>query len=111
MIKKTLTTVILFIILLHLQVIHAEGCEYIKIFGPKQGKVVKMVQTNKEINDMVVGWINRIDETYAKIDPIKDDGYVIRFPLDPAIQIQNKWLNIIAKEVYLITPEYDLPFL
>ncbi len=110
MIKKILTTVFLVIILLHLQVIHAEEYKYIEIFDPKQDKVVKTVQINKEINDMVIGWINGIDSVYAKIDPIKNDGYAIRFPLDPAIQVQNKWLNTIVREVYLIIPENDPPF-
>ncbi|MDU5083534.1 hypothetical protein ACF3M2_16495 [Tissierella carlieri] len=110
MIKKFLTTVFLVIILFHLQVIHAEEYEYIEIFDPKQNKVIKTVQTNEEINNMVIGWINKIDGIYAKFDPVKDDGYAIRFPLVPAIQLQNKLLNTIVKEVYLIIPKNDPPF-
>lgn len=110
MIKKVLTIVVLFIILLHPEVTRAETYEYIEIFDVKQDKVVKTIQTNKEINDMVVGWINTIDGIYAKIDPIKDDVYVIRFPLSPAIQVQNKWLNSIVREVYLIIAENNPPF-
>ena len=110
MIKKFLTTVVLLIIFLHPQAIRAEGHKYIEIFDPKQDKVVKVVQINKKINSMVVDWLNNIDGLYTKIDPIRDDGYVIRFPIDPAIQVENKWLKAIVKEVYLIIPENNQSF-
>ncbi len=110
MIKKTLTTVVLFIILFYPQISLAEEYKHIEIFDPKQDKVVKMVQINKKINNMVVGWINTIDGIYAKIYPVEDNGYVIKFPLDPAIQVQNKWLSGIVKEVYLIIPENNPSF-
>lgn len=102
--------IVLFIILLHPQMFHAEGYQNIEIFDPLQNKVVKEVQTSKEINDMVVDWINGIDGFYSGIDPIKDDGYAIRFPVNPSIQLQNQWLNTIVKEVYLIIPENNQPF-
>ena len=110
MFKKNLPTIVLFIMLLHPKINCAEEYKYIEIFDPKENKVVKMVQTNEEINNMVIGWINRIDGIYVKVDPIKDDGYAIRFSLNPAIQMQNKWLNTFVKEVYLIIPENNLPF-
>ncbi|MGN9165708.1 hypothetical protein ACTNDY_10590 [Tissierellaceae bacterium HCP3S3_D8] len=110
MIKKFLTISILFIVLLNLQVIRAEEYQYIEIFDPKQDKVIKVIKTDKEINNMVADWIDQIDGIYTKINPIEDDGYAIRFPLDPAIQVENKWLNTIVEELYLIVPEKNPPF-
>lgn len=110
MIKRILTILVLFIILLHPQMFHAEGHQHIEIFDPIQNKVVKVVEPTKDINDMVVGWVNGIDGFYSGIDPIKDDGYAIRFPLNPSIQVQNQWLKTTVKEVYLIIPEYNQPF-
>lgn len=86
--KKVSIVMFLFIILLHSTAICADGFKYIEIFDPKQDKVVKIIQPNKKINNMVIGWINGIDGIYGKNDPIKDNGYVIRFPLDPAIQVK-----------------------
>lgn len=105
MIKKLLLILALFIILLHPQFIHAKGHEPIEIFDPQQNRVVKTIEPNKEINNMVEKWINEAEGIYPAIDPIKDDGYAIRFPLDPAIQVKNKWLNTIIEEIYLIIPE------
>lgn len=110
MIKKVLTILVLFIILLHPQMHHAERYQQIEIFDPIQNKVVKVIEWNKDINDMVVGWINGIDGFYSEIDPIKDDGYAVRFPLSPSIQVQNQWLKTTVKEVYLIIPENNQPF-
>ena len=110
MTKKVITILVLFIILLHPQMFHAEGYQSIEIFDPLQNKVVKTVETNKDINDMVVGWINGIDGFYSGIDPIKDDGYAIKFQLNPPIHIQNQWLKTTVKEVYLIIPEINQPF-
>jgi hypothetical protein len=54
MIKKVFTMVVLFIILLHPQMDYAVRYQQIEIFDPIQNKVVKVVETNKDINDMVV---------------------------------------------------------
>ena len=110
MIKKFLTILVLFVILLHPQTHHAEGYQHIEIFDPTENKVVKVVETNKDINDMVVGWINGIDGFYSGVDPIKDDGYAIKFPINPSIQVQNQWLKTTVNEVYLITPKNNPTF-
>lgn len=109
MIKKFLTILVLIFILLHPQIQYTESYQHIEIFDPIQGKVVKVVETNKEINDMVVEWINRIDGFYSGVDPIKDDGYAIKFPINPSIQVQNQWLKTTVTEVYVIIPENNPP--
>lgn len=111
MIQKFLTILILFIMILHPQVIHADNQEYIEIFDPQQNKVVEKVPLSEEINNMVADWINNIDEIYTTVNPIRDDGYAIRFPLDPAIEMKNKWINTTAEEIYLIVPQKDPSFL
>lgn len=109
--KKVLTTMFLFIMILNPKIIFAERPINIEIFDPKQDKVVKVVQMNKVINNMVISWVNGINGINGKNDPVKDDGYAIKFPLDHPVRVQNKWLNAIVKEVYLIIPEKDPPFL
>ncbi len=64
---------------------HAEVYQQIEIINPVQEKVVKVVEWNKDINNMVVGWINGIDGSYSVNDPIKDDGYAMKFPINPSI--------------------------
>lgn len=110
--KKIPLIVILFIILLlmHSTIINAKGFKYIEIFDAKQDEVVKVVQLNKEIHNMVVGWINNTDSIYAKNDPVPSDGYAIRIPLEPAVKVHGNALNALVNEVYIIIPENDPPF-
>ena len=57
-----------------------------------------------------MSWVNGIDGVYGKNDPVKDDGYAIKIPLDPAIKVHTKLLNAIIDEVYIIIPKNNPPF-
>ncbi|MBU3113361.1 hypothetical protein [Clostridium lacusfryxellense] len=108
--KKILVVMLLFIMILHSTVVFAEGFKYVEIFDPKKDEVVKLVQLNGEIHDMVASWINDVDDIYGKSDPITNDGYAIRVPLDPPVKIQGKCINTLVDDVYIIVPEKDVPF-
>lgn len=110
MIKRLFTILVLFIILVCPQFIYANSYEDIEIFDPQLDKVVKTVPMNQEINNMVKDWIDEIDGICQSIDPIRDDGYVIRFPLNPAIVIENKWMDTIIEDIFLIVPEKETLF-
>ncbi|MBC8059977.1 MAG: hypothetical protein H7Y18_04855 [Clostridiaceae bacterium] len=110
MAKKISVIMVLLIMILYSTVISAEGFKHVEIFDPKQDKVVKVVQLNTEIHDLVEGWMKEIDGIHGKIDPFTDDGYVIKIPLDPAVKVQSKWLNASVREVYVIIPQQDTPF-
>ena len=115
MTKKILVVMFLFIMILHSFILHstivsAEGFKYVEIFDPKQDKVVKLVQLNGEIHNMVATWIKDVDDIYGKSNPITNDGYAIRVPLDPAVKLQAKCLNALVNDVYIIIPENDVPF-
>lgn len=111
MIKKFFTILFLSIILLHPKLIHANNHKYIEIFDPQQNKVVKTVEMNEEINNMIKTWICEIEYVYPDINPIQDSGYAVKFPLESAIQVKNKWLNTNIKELYLTIPEIGKPCL
>lgn len=100
----------LLIMLVHPAVIHAEGIKYVEIFDPKQDKVVKVVQVDKDIYNMISVWIKNVDGIYGKNDPVTGDGYAVRIPLDPAIKVQGRYLNALVNEVYIIIPQKDQPF-
>jgi hypothetical protein len=109
MIKKI---VLVIIILLSISTnIFAKDYKYAQIFDPKQDKIVKIVQVNSDIQSLVVSYLNDIDAIYGKNDPIPEDGYAIKMPLDPAVKVQKKCLNALIKEVYIIIPEKEPPFI
>jgi hypothetical protein len=108
--KKISLVMLLFIILISSTVIHAEEFKYAEIFDPRQNKVVKEVQMNSEIQNIVVCSIKAVNHLYGKSNPVTDDGYAIRIPLDPSVKAHSKWLNILISEVYIIIPKNDPPF-
>ena len=108
--KKILIVMSLFIMLSHSTVASAIGFKYVQIFDPKQDKVVKVVQLNDEIHNMVVSSIKDVDSLYAKNNPLTDDGYAIRVPIYPAVMVQGKCLNALVDNVFIIIPQHDAPF-
>lgn len=110
MTKKLVVLLSFLVVFLHSLHVSAQDTNYIEIFDPKQNKVVKVIQLNPEIQNMVAGWIPNINGMCGKLDPITDDGYAIRIPLNPAVNVHSKWLNAVVREVYIIIPEKDRPF-
>lgn len=90
--------------------INAQNLNYVEIFDTKQNKIIKLVQLNPQIQEMVTLWIRNVQGIYSKNDPITDDGFAIKVPLDPAILVNCKWLNALISEVYIMIPENDPPF-
>jgi hypothetical protein len=108
MIKKILIALSLIVILLTSIDVKAETFTYVEIFDPKQDKVVKVVQSNPQIQDMVTSWITNIEGIY-KNDPATDDGYVVKIPLDPIVKVNSKALKASVSEVFILIPEKDPP--
>jgi hypothetical protein len=108
MFRKLLVALCFLAMFLHSIHVNAEGFKYIEIFDPKQDKVVKVVQSNPQIQDMITRWITNIEGLY-KNDPATDDGYVIKIPLDPMVKVNCKSLNAVVSEVYILIPENEQP--
>ncbi|OPJ58177.1 hypothetical protein [Clostridium oryzae] len=111
MIKKLATVVLIFLFLFSNTLdLNAREVRYIEIFDPTQNKVVKVVEPTAEIQNIITGWITHIQGIYGKNDPVTDDGYALRVPLNPSVSVHNKWVNAIINEIYIIIPETEPPF-
>jgi hypothetical protein len=110
MIKKFTLLFSLLLILRPYGHVNAQDSKYVEIFDPSQAKVVKTVQLTPEIQSMMEDWVKNINGIYHKNDPVTDDGYAVRVPLDPAVIVHSRWLKSIVTDVYIIVPEKDPPF-
>jgi hypothetical protein len=110
MLKRISIIIMILLLLFPSKPIHAEEFKYIEIFDPKQNKVVKIVQMTPEIQKMVSAWIINVEQMYSKIDPITDDGYAVRIPLDPPTKVERNCLKALVNEVYIIIPEKEPVF-
>ena len=111
MLRKISLVIVLFILVFHPQVIEAKEENNLEIFDPEQNKVLREIPMDEEIQNMIVDWVNNIEDICLEMSPITDDGYAVRFPCKSSIQVENKWLNASIKEVYLIIPESKSPSL
>jgi len=111
MLKKILAALCFSLILLNSISVNAVEGKYVQIFDPKQNKVVKAVEVNPQIRNIVMNWMSNIQGIQGKIDPITDDGYAVKVPLDPEVKVNSKWLNANVHEVYILIPEKERPFL
>lgn len=109
MIKRAVVTFI--IILLSSININAEEYRHIEIFSINEDKVVKVVQSTSEIQKLAVNYLQEIDGVYGKFNPIPNNGYAIKIPLEPSVKIHGKWLNTFVDEIIIMFPQNERPFL
>jgi hypothetical protein len=111
MTKKALITLILLITFLSLTPTAAKGSPCAEIYEHAQKKVVKSVQVDSKLYDLTAGWVRSIDNFYGRIAPAAVEGYKVRIPLDPPIEVNKKSLKATVREVYIIVPQNKSPFL
>ena len=84
---------------------------YIEIFDVKEERVVKSVLSNDKIRNEVEKYLKEITSIYVKIKPIPNNGFIIKIPLYPPIDIDNEFFNYQISIVYLMFPENESPYL
>jgi hypothetical protein len=93
----------------------ATGNSEIEIFDISKGEVVKRVKLTSEIQSRVEGYVGKITGLYVKVKAFPEKGQIVKVPLEPQIEVQNKWLNsygvYVLSEVYIIFPEDADPYL
>ncbi len=91
------------------------GYKNIEIFDMNKGEVIKRVKPNTLIRKEVKNHLNEIYGMYVKVKAFPDKGYIIRVPLEPPVDVKNKWLNDYninsVEEVFIIFPEEGKPYL
>lgn len=110
MIKKLLSILFFLIILLYSTPVMAKGSPCAEIIDPAHKKVLKSVQMNSEIYDMVRNWVIDIDNYCGRLTPAAVEGYKVRIPLDPPVKVNKQSLNREVSEVYIVVPQTKPPF-
>lgn len=83
----------------------------VEIFDINIGKVVKRVKSNRVIQSMSENYIREITGMYTKVKAIPDNGYIIRIPLEPAVNVKNRWIDHKVEELFVIFTEQVHPYL
>jgi hypothetical protein len=88
---------------------NGEAVKNIELFHIGKNKIVKTIPTNPTIQSEAEKILKTADSVVKKLNPIPDQGYMIRIPLEPPVQLENKWINALIDEVILIIPEEEKP--
>lgn len=87
----------------------------VEIFDIEKGEVVKRLDMNSELRVKAVNILDKISGMYVKVKAFPEKGKIARLPLDPAVEVQNKWLKDYGissvSEVFIIFPEGNRPYL
>lgn len=87
----------------------------IEIFDISQGKIVKKLQSNEEIQNNVLQFVKDITGLYVNVKPFPEAGYIMRVPINPPVQVENQWVQEqgveTVNELYLLFPKEDEPFI
>ncbi|WP_042148280.1 hypothetical protein [Paucisalibacillus sp. EB02] len=111
MLQKSLLSIVLVFFLFNLSVVIAQGNNNIEIMDIEENKVIKKTPTNPNIQLETEKIIQEIDGIVKAFKPIPEKGYMIKIPLEPSYQLENKWINALIDEVIFIIPETGKPFL
>jgi hypothetical protein len=105
--------IIVFLITLFLsaQNINAQTCIPIEIYGIHQEMVIKTIESNCKINNIVIDYLNKINNIKCSFNPIPKSGIAVKIPLSAPIKVQNKFFNAIINDVIVMYPENQPPFL
>lgn len=95
--KKLVVILAFFFIFLNSIPVNAKDFKYIEIFDPKQDKVVKVIQSNPQIQDMITSWITNIEGLYKNDPPFylifEDENKLLSFPFNGDIDKLSKILD------------------
>jgi hypothetical protein len=108
--KKIIRALLFLIILLCSAPVVAKESPCAEITDLMQKKVVKSIQMNSEIYDMVKSWLINMDNYCSKLSPAEAEGYKVRIPLDPPVKVNKQSLNGEFSEVYIVVPQGKPPF-
>jgi hypothetical protein len=89
----------------------SQANKYVEIFDINIGNVVKRVKSNQVIQSKAESYLREITGMYTKVKAIPDNGYIIRIPLKPAVNVKNQWLNSRVEELFVIFTEQVKPYL
>jgi len=107
--SKKLFLSFLFLILLTTTA-SAQTNRQIEIFDISKERVVKKVPASADIQENVKRLLERTTSVYPKVKPIPSKGFMIKVPLEPAMELRNQWLQGRVNQVILVFPPNEHPF-
>jgi hypothetical protein len=110
MVRKIII-ILLSVVFLYSPSNNAQGIKNIELFDIQKDMVTQVVPSNTFFQKAAKDYLNGINGIYVKVKPIPNQGYMIKIPLEPSIQINNEWINELVDEVIIILTKDEAPYL
>ncbi len=83
----------------------------IEVFDALQGRVVAETEPSTSLQKDAAYFLQHMTDVYRKVSPIPNEGYLVRVPLEPPVEVNNEWISGLFDEVIIIYSTDEAPFL
>lgn len=83
----------------------------VEIFDISEERVISQLTADALLQRQVADTLRQIDGLFPKVQPIPEDGLLIKISLEPSIYVENEWLVELVDEVILFYSASDEPYL
>jgi hypothetical protein len=109
--KKKIMIILFSVVFLYSPSNNAQGIKNVELFDIQKDSVTQVVPSNPFFQKAAKDYLNGINGIFVKVKPIPNQGYMIKIPLEPSIQINNEWINDLVDEVIIIFTKDETPYL
>jgi hypothetical protein len=108
---RKIMIVLLTVVFLYSPSINAQRIKNIEFFDIQMDTVTQILPTNTVFQKAAEDYLKGINGIYVKVRPIPNQGYMVKIPLEPSVQINNEWINELVDEVIIIFTKEEPPYL
>ncbi|CAG9608725.1 hypothetical protein [Pseudoneobacillus rhizosphaerae] len=109
--KKKIMIILFSIVFLYSPSNNAQGIKNVELFDIQKDTVTQVVPSNTFFQKAAKDYLNGINGIFVKVKPIPNQGYMIKIPLEPSVQINNEWITELVDEVIIIFTKDETPYL
>lgn len=109
--KKIISTGLLLFLLFAWQPAAAQKGQLAEVFDIRLDHVTKTMPVTPAIQKEAESYLQTITGLSPKLSPIPKEGRVIKVPLEPAVPVQNQWIDAVINEVIIIIGKHEPPAL
>jgi hypothetical protein len=109
--KKKIMIILFSVVFLYSPSNNAQGIKNVELFDIQKDTVTQVVPSNTFFQKAAKEYLNGINGIFVKVKPIPNQGYMLKIPLEPSVQINNEWINDLVDEVIIIFTKDETPYL
>lgn len=83
----------------------------VEVFDVNNNEEIISILSNEVIQNDVRVILEGIDGVVQKLNPIPDNGFIVKIPLEPNMMLENEWINDLVNEVIIFYSEKEYPYL